>query len=125
MPAAVDDLVVICLGRGNVAQAGPAAHHVHQHHGHFGAGNVGKTFHHQADAGAGGGGHDARAGAGRAVDHVDGAKLAFSLDEGTPQFGHAPGHVFKQFGLRGDGVAKIGLHARPHRGFGDGFVALP
>ena len=32
VPAAVHHLVVVGLGRGDVAQAGSAAHHIHQHH---------------------------------------------------------------------------------------------
>ena len=57
MPAALADLVVIALRGGDVAQARPAAHHVDQHHRYFRAGDIGQALLHQADAGAGGGGH--------------------------------------------------------------------
>ena len=39
--AAVDHLVVISLGRWNVAKTGSAAHHIHQNSRHFRAGDIG------------------------------------------------------------------------------------
>ncbi len=71
VPSTANDLIVISLRGGDIAQARTAAHHIDQDHGHLGPGDVGEAFHHQADARAGGGGHRPRAGAGSAIDHVD------------------------------------------------------
>jgi len=124
MTAAMHHLVVICLGGGNVAQARTAAHHIHQHNREFGAGDIGDAFEHQAEARAGGRAHHTGAGAGCAIDHVNGAQFAFGLDKSTAQFGHAAREVFQQFGLGGDGVAKIGTQSGAHSSFSNGFVAL-
>ena len=71
MSAAMHRLVVICLSGSDVAQTGTTAHHVDQNRGNFRPGNIGDTFHHQANTRAGRGRHDANACASRAVHHVD------------------------------------------------------
>ena len=59
MTATMDQLGVVGLGGGDVAQARTAADDIHDDGGQFGARNVRESFLHQADAGAGAGGHGA------------------------------------------------------------------
>jgi hypothetical protein len=122
--AAADNLVVIPLGGRDVPQAGAAAHHVDDHAGHLRARDVGEALHHQADARTGGRGHHPGAGAGRAVDHVDGRDLALRLHEHPPQLRHAPGHILQQLGLWGDGIPEIRLDAGPDGRLRHRLVAL-
>jgi len=89
MTAAMYQLGVVSLGRGDVAQTRSAAHDVYDHSGQFGAGDVRKTFLHQADARTGAGGHGAQASTGSTINHVDCAEFALGLNETTPQLGHA------------------------------------
>ena len=85
--AALHRLIVIALLRADVAQARAGAHDVDDDRRQLGAGQVGDAFLHQADARSGGGGHGQLAGAGRAVDHVDGAGLALRLEILLAQLG--------------------------------------
>ena len=61
MASALDHGEVVALLGSDVAQAGTAAHHVDDDAGQFGARKIGDAFLHQAQARAGGGGHDAHA----------------------------------------------------------------
>ena len=124
MPCGFGELVVVALAGLDVAEARPAPHHIYNDDGHFGGGNVAEPLLHEADAGTAGAGHHPRPRGGRAINHVDGGDFAFGLEEDTAEFDHSAGHVFQQFGLGGDGVAKIRLTARPHGRFGQGHVSF-
>ena len=99
--AALGGLEVVALAGLDGAEAGAAAHDVHDDAGQLGAGYVGDALLLQGDAGGGGAGEDALAGAGSAVDHVDGADLALGLQEAAADFGHTLRHVLRDLGLRG------------------------
>ena len=125
MPAALADLVVIALRGGDVAQSRAAAHYVDQHHRYFRAGDIGQALLHQADAGAGGGGHHTRTRAGCAVNHVDRAQFRFRLDKGPAELGHAARQPFQDFILWSDRIAEICLQSNPDGGLGNGLVTFP
>src|SRR5690606_33018839 len=76
VPGGAGHLEVVALGREDIAEAGPAAHDVHDHAGDVRAGDVRKPLLHQADAGAGRRGHHTNTGARSAVNHVDGGNFA-------------------------------------------------
>ena len=122
--AALGALEVVALGGLDVAETGAAAHDVEDHAGQLGAGAVGNALLLQADSGAGGRGDDARAGTGGAVHHIDRRDFALGLEEASSDLGHAGGHVLRDLGLRGDGVAEEETCAGANGGLGDRFGPL-
>ena len=70
--AALHCLEVVSLAGLDGSESRTAAHYVHNHAGQLGAGDVAESLAHEADTGAGGGGHDLLSAAGTAVYHVDG-----------------------------------------------------
>ena len=122
--AALDALEIVALGGLDVAETGAAAHDVQDHARETGAGAVGNALLLQRNAGAGGGGDDARAGTGGAVHHVDRRDLALGLEEAASDLGHTGGHVFGDLSLRGDGVAEEETRAGADGGLSDRFGPL-
>ena len=126
MAAALDGLEIIGLAGLDGSQSGASAGHVHDEGGQFGAGHVGNAFLHEADARGGGGGHDALAGSGAAIDHVDGCNLTFGLEHhhagGFPGF--LRGQGLQDLRLRRDRVAEISVATAADGGMGNGFIAF-
>ena len=122
--AALGGLEVVALAGLDGAEAGAAAHDVHDDAGQLGGGYVADALLLEGHAGGGGAGEDARAGAGSAVDHVDGADLALGLQEAAADLRHARGHVLGYLRLRGYRVAEEVAAAGADRGFSYGFAAL-
>ena len=122
--AAAGGLIVVRLGGLDGAEARAAADDVDDQAGKLRAGDVADALLLEGHARAGGAGHGARAGAGRAVDHVDGRDLALGLDERAAHLGQALAHILGDLALGRDGVAEIVAAAGLHGGFRDGLVAL-
>ena len=122
--AAFDDLVVVALLGGDVAEAGTGAHDVGDDAGEFRAGQVAEAFLHQADAGTAGGGHAAHAGRGAAVQHIDGGDFAFGLDEDSAGAREVEGGGLGDLAGRGDRVAVEGAASGQDGGLDDGFIAF-
>ena len=76
------------------------------------------------DARGGGGGHGAHARGGRAVDHVDRRDLRFRLEVCAADLGHLLGHIRRDLGLRGDGVAEEMVAARLDRRFRERLISF-
>ena len=123
--AATGGLVVVTLSGLDGAQAGTAAHAVDDDSRDFRACQICNALLLQADAGRGGGGHGPHAGAGSAVNHVDGRNLGFGLDEHTARLGQVHGHVLGDFALGRDGITEEAVAAGADGSLGDGFVTLP
>ena len=124
MSAALGGLEVIRLRGLDPAEPGAPALDVDDQAGKIASRDIGDALLFQGNARRGGGGHDASAGARDAVDHVDGRKLAFRLQERAADLGHPFGHIGGNLRLRGDGVTEIMAAAGADRRFGDGFVSL-
>ena len=122
--AALDALEVVALRGLDVAEAGAAAHDVQDNAGELCTRAVADAFLLQADAGAGGRGDDACAGAGSAVYHIDCRNFAFRLEEASSDFGHTGGHVLGDFSLRGNGIAEEKACAGTNGGLCDRFASL-
>ena len=122
--AAAGGLEVVGLRRLDGAKAGAAAHHVDHNKRELRAHRVGDALLLERDSRAGGRGHHARARAGRAVDHVDGADLGLGLQEAAAHLGHALGHVFGDLVLGRDGIAEEEAASGEDGGFRNGLVAL-
>ncbi|CDB30890.1 unknown [Firmicutes bacterium CAG:137] len=123
--AAPGGLVIVALGGLDGAQAGTAAHHVHDDSRQLRAAHISDALLLQGDAGGGGGGHSPDAAAGSAVDHVDGGNLRLSLDEAAAHLGQVEGQIFRNFVLRGDGIAEEVFAAGTNGGLGNGLIAFP
>ena len=123
--AAPGGLIVVALGGLDGAQAGAAAHHVHDDSGKLCTAHVGDAFLLQGDSGGGGGGHNPHATAGSAVDHVDGGNLGLSLNKAAAHLRQVQGEIFRNLVLRGDGIAEEVFAAGANGGLGNGFVAFP
>ena len=115
---------IVALLRGDVAEARAAAHYIDDHAWKFGACNIGDAFLHQAQTWAGGGGHDARAGRSRAVDHVDGGDFAFRLQECSADLRDIKSGGLGDLAGGCDGISVEGTASGENRAFHDRNVAL-
>src|SRR5450756_852436 len=119
-----DRLEVVRLSGGNVAEARPATHGIHDYTRNIGAGDVGNAFLHQGNAWAGGRRHRPDTCAGSTVNHVDRRNLAFSLHESTTNLRETAAHVLGRFILWRNRVAKIVATSRLDGTFRKGFRPL-
>ena len=102
---AAGELDVGLLGR-DVAEAGPASHHVHEHARHLGPDHVGEALEHEAEAGRGGEGETASARAPTSVHQVHGGHFAHGLKKEAAEPGQQLRHELGAFGRGRDGVAE-------------------
>ena len=123
MSPSLGGLEVVPLSRGDIAQARTPTDHVDDDRGQVGASEIRYAFHLEADAGAGGGGHGARAGRRGAVAHVNGRHFALCLDEDAPHLRHVSCHIFQQLVLRRDWITEVGPAAGTDSGLGHSFIS--
>ena len=92
------------LLRRDVAEAGAAAHHVHEDARQLGPDHVGDALEHQAEPGRRGEGHRPQPRAAAAVHHVDRGHLAHRLDEDAVELRQQLRHQLGALGRRRDGI---------------------
>ena len=123
--AAAGGLIVVALRGLDGTETGAAANHVHDDAGQFCADDIADAFLLQGDSRTGGGGHDPRAGTGRAVDHIDRGDFALRLQETAAlNLRQTLGHIFRDLVLGGDGVTEEEAASGLDSGLGNGFVPL-
>jgi hypothetical protein len=124
--AAFAGLEIVALRRLDRTQARAAALAIDDQAGQLGARQVAQPLGHQADAGAGRGGHHPFSGRCAAVDHVDRRDLRLGLQNdharGLPRFEFHEG--FHHLRLRSDGVSEISVATVANGRMGDHFVAF-
>ena len=128
----VDEEDVALLGAGRQARAGPHPLDVPHDHGDFGVIGQADGLGHQAEAGAGGGGHGPQAGPTGPNGHVDGRQFILRLDDHKGVLAIRPHPITAQVVLQGfgqvrgggDGVPADELDPAKERAQGRGGVAV-
>ena len=122
--AAARSLKIVALSGAQIAQAGAAPGHVHQHAGKFAARHIRQPFLHKRYAGPGRRHQSPHPAGARAQQHIDGGNLAFGLDKLPSLFRQQGGEQFGNFILRRDGIAEIAAYPGGQSAVDHGFIAF-
>ena len=124
MAAGFGSLKIVHLGSLDRTNTGAAAGHIDDNCGELQTCQTGDTLGLQADSGAGGGRKRLCTSRCSAYYHVDRCDFALTLDKISANFRQPAGHVFRNFILRGNRIAREETAARANSSLRNGLISF-